>query len=74
VDFAEEIFRAVAACQVLLAIIGPAWLIAADEFSAVSRRVPIWQLYERLGRSGWPCKCPASRGRGWRLPTTSGTA
>src|SRR5690348_8067166 len=31
VDFAEEIFRAVAACQVLLAIIGPAWLTAADE-------------------------------------------
>jgi hypothetical protein len=31
VDFAEEIFRAVAACQVLLAIIGPHWLTAADE-------------------------------------------
>jgi len=31
VDFAEEIFRAVAACQVLLAIIGPAWLTSADE-------------------------------------------
>jgi hypothetical protein len=31
VDFAEEIFRAVAACKVLLAIIGPAWLTAADE-------------------------------------------
>lgn len=31
VDFAEEIFRAVAACQVLLAIIGPAWLITTDE-------------------------------------------
>ena len=31
VDFAEEIFRAVAACKVLLAIIGPTWLIAADE-------------------------------------------
>ena len=31
VDFAEEIFRAVAACQVLLAIIGPAWLTATDE-------------------------------------------
>ena len=30
-DFAEEIFRAVAACTVLLAIIGPAWLTAADE-------------------------------------------
>ena len=26
VDFAEEIFRAVAACEVLLAIIGPTWL------------------------------------------------
>ena len=31
VDFAEEIFRAVAACKVLLAVIGPAWLTAADE-------------------------------------------
>jgi TIR domain len=31
VDFAEEIFRAVAACQVLVAIIGPAWLTSADE-------------------------------------------
>ena len=31
VDFAEEIFRAVAACRVLLAIIGPSWLTAADE-------------------------------------------
>src|ERR1700722_135052 len=31
VDFAEEIFRAVAACKVLLAIIGPAWLTSADE-------------------------------------------
>src|SRR5215467_8448044 len=31
VDFAEEIFRAVPACQVLLAIIGPNWLTAADE-------------------------------------------
>jgi hypothetical protein len=30
VDFAEEIFRAVASCQVLLAIIGPAWTSAAD--------------------------------------------
>jgi hypothetical protein len=31
VDFAEEIFRAVAASKVLLAIIGPAWLTMADE-------------------------------------------
>jgi hypothetical protein len=31
VDFAEEIFRAVAACKVLLVVIGPAWLTAADE-------------------------------------------
>jgi hypothetical protein len=31
VDFAEEISQAVAACQVLLAIIGPGWLTAADE-------------------------------------------
>jgi len=31
VDFAEEIFRAVPACQVLLAIIGPNWLTATDE-------------------------------------------
>src|SRR5262249_58258522 len=31
VDFAEEISRAVAACQVLLAIIGPNWLTATDE-------------------------------------------
>ena len=31
VDWREEIFRAVAACQVLLAVIGPGWLSAADE-------------------------------------------
>src|SRR5689334_17305805 len=31
VDFAEEIFRAVAACKVLLAVIGPSWLTVADE-------------------------------------------
>ena len=31
VDFAGEIFRAVAAYTVLLAIIGPAWLTTADE-------------------------------------------
>ena len=31
VDFAEEICRAVAACKVLLAVIGPAWLTATDE-------------------------------------------
>ena len=31
VDWREEIFRAVAACQVLLAVIGPGWLTAPDE-------------------------------------------
>jgi TIR domain len=31
VDFPEEIFRAVAACKVLLAVIGPGWLTATDE-------------------------------------------
>jgi hypothetical protein len=31
VDFAEEISRAVEACRVLLVIIGPTWLTAADE-------------------------------------------
>src|SRR5215475_12044590 len=31
VDFAEEISRAVAACRVLLAVIGPNWLSATDE-------------------------------------------
>lgn len=31
VDFAEAIFHAVAACKVLLAIIGPGWLTATDE-------------------------------------------
>ena len=31
VDFAEEISRAVAACQVLLAVIGPGWLTAPGE-------------------------------------------
>ena len=31
VDFAEEISRAVAACQVLLAIIGPGWLTVTDK-------------------------------------------
>src|SRR5690242_11215994 len=30
VDFAEEISRAVAACQVLLAVIGPGWLTTTD--------------------------------------------
>lgn len=31
VDFAEAIFYAVAACKVLLAVIGPGWLTATDE-------------------------------------------
>jgi hypothetical protein len=31
VDFAEAITRAVAACQVLLAVIGPNWLTITDE-------------------------------------------
>jgi hypothetical protein len=31
VDFAEEISRAVAACKVLLAVIGPNWLTITDE-------------------------------------------
>jgi hypothetical protein len=31
VDFAEEISQAVAACQVLVAVVGPAWLTATDE-------------------------------------------
>jgi hypothetical protein len=31
VDFAEEISRAVTACQVLVAVVGPAWLTATDE-------------------------------------------
>src|SRR4051794_26427863 len=31
VDFAEEIFRAVASCKVLLAVIGSTWLTATDE-------------------------------------------
>ena len=31
VDFAEEISRAVAACKVLLAVIGPNWLTVVDE-------------------------------------------
>ena len=31
VDFAEEINRAVEACIVLLAVIGPNWLTATDE-------------------------------------------
>jgi len=31
VDWREEIFRAVAACKVLLAVIGPGWLTTADE-------------------------------------------
>src|SRR5215472_941437 len=30
VDFAEEISRAVAACEVLVAVIGPAWLTVTD--------------------------------------------
>jgi hypothetical protein len=31
VDFAEKISRALAACQVLVAVVGPAWLTATDE-------------------------------------------
>jgi TIR domain len=31
VDFTQAISRAVAACQVLLAVIGPNWLSATDE-------------------------------------------
>src|SRR5262249_28456386 len=31
VDFAAEISRAVAACKVLLALIGPSWLTTTDE-------------------------------------------
>jgi hypothetical protein len=31
VDFAEQITSAVTACKVLLAVIGPGWLSAADE-------------------------------------------
>src|SRR6516165_3873100 len=31
VDFANEIFRAVEACKVLLAVIGPTWLTEADK-------------------------------------------
>ena len=46
VDFAEEIFRAVAACRVLLAIIGPSWLTAADERG--SRRLEDPQDWVRL--------------------------
>lgn len=45
-DFAEEIFRAVAACAVLLAIIGPSWLTAADERG--SRRLEDPQDWVRL--------------------------
>jgi hypothetical protein len=33
-NFAEEIVRAVAACKVLLVVIGPNWLAAADEEGA----------------------------------------
>lgn len=31
VDFTKEISRAVAGCEVLLAVIGPHWLTVADE-------------------------------------------
>ena len=31
VDFAEEISRALTACQVVVAVVGPAWLTATDE-------------------------------------------
>src|SRR5215472_12214630 len=31
IDFAEEVNRAVAACKVLVAVIGPNWLTATDE-------------------------------------------
>ena len=35
-DYVEAITRAVAACDVLLAVIGPGWLTAADERGAAA--------------------------------------
>ena len=64
VDFAEEITRAVAACQgVLVAVIGPDWLIAADERG---RR----RLDDPITSSGWRSRplWPVAYGsfRSWR--------
>jgi hypothetical protein len=55
VDFAEEIFRAVAACKVLLAIIGAAWLTATDE------RGGRW-FDDPTTLCGWKLRPPGLRG------------
>jgi hypothetical protein len=49
-------------------------LLAVDEFSAVSRRLPIWQLYERARSLGLAVRCPPSPGRASRPARTNGTA
>ena len=48
-------------------------LLAVDEFSAVARRLPIWQLSERARSLGRPCRCRPSPGTAWRRMRATGT-
>src|SRR5215831_1654790 len=52
VDFAEAISRAVAACQVLLVVIGPTWLTITDERAGADLTIPMtscdWKSRPRL--------------------------
>ena len=48
-------------------------LLAVDEFSAVARRLPIWQLYERARSLGLAVQVSAQSWPGLAAPRTSGT-
>ena len=50
VDFAEAISRAVEACMVLVAVIGPRWLTAADERGGGGLMIPMTWSGWRSGR------------------------
>ena len=59
-DFAEEITRAVAACQVFVAVIGPAWLTATD--GRGRRRLDDPDDFVRLEiKRPWPAVCGSFR-------------
>jgi hypothetical protein len=49
-----------------------AMLLACDDYSAVSGKVPLWSL---SGAAAWGsgCRCRPSPGKGWAPPTMSGT-
>jgi len=48
-------------------------LLACDDYSAVSGRVPLWQLYERGRSLGWGCRYRRNRGRDSAIARMSGT-